>query len=93
MLHCIFFIIIILLIYANTLHLIIIYSLDSILSIYLFVATGLRGTNKQLEDELDKIFNTGEFTMQGSSHPVIPKDIDLDAFLEDYYRDMAQAKD
>jgi len=48
------------------------------------VVAGLRGTNKGLEDELDKVFKSS-FTRNGVQLPVIPN-TDLDAFLLSYYK-------
>lgn len=52
------------------------------------VIDGMRGTNKALEEALDKVF-AATFTYQGTSYPVI-KEEDFAASLEHYYHLLEQ---
>jgi len=45
------------------------------------VVDGIRGTNKRLEDALDEVFQKS-FVFEDKVYPVIPKNVDLDEFLE-----------
>ena len=56
------------------------------------VIDACRGTNNELEQRLDDIFNS-QFDMDGNTYDCVPKDVDLSLFLEDYYKEMEEAKD
>jgi len=56
------------------------------------VLEGTKGTNPLLEKALDVVFNS-EIVLQGKSYPVIPKNTDLDDFLQKYYVKMSQSND
>jgi len=56
------------------------------------VIDAIRGTNLNLEDELDKVF-AGTFQYQGQQYDCIPKECCLDTFLQEYYDPMRTKKD
>jgi hypothetical protein len=54
-----------------------------------FVVDALRGTNAGLEKALDDVF-ASHFVCDGTTYPALPAG-DLNAFLEEYYKDMAKS--
>lgn len=56
------------------------------------VLEGAKGMNALLEQALEAVF-AAQITLHGQSHPVIPKDTDLDAYLDSYYKRMSLSTD
>lgn len=56
------------------------------------VIEGLRGTNKNLEDKLDELFE-GQITIEDQTFPVLPPKDQIDHYLEDYYRLLDETKE
>lgn len=52
-----------------------------------------RDVNEILENQLQEIFRTGTFTHEGQMYDAIPKNTDLEAFLESYYEEMKKMED
>lgn len=48
------------------------------------VVNAMRGTNAALESAIDRVLS-GSFVLNGITYPCVPVDVDLDAFLEQYY--------
>lgn len=53
------------------------------------VISQLKGTNEALEKVANGLWET-TFTFEGEKYPTIPRDVNLDQFLEDYYTLMSK---
>ncbi|MDB9801209.1 HD domain-containing protein [Flavobacteriaceae bacterium] len=52
------------------------------------VVKGCKGVNKQLEAKLTNLFETGKFFIEDKLYECVPKNINLDVFLEEYLNNL-----
>jgi guanosine-3',5'-bis(diphosphate) 3'-pyrophosphohydrolase len=57
------------------------------------VVNNCRGVNNYLEDKLDRLFLTGKFTLNRKEYDCLPKNVDLDEYLNLYLLAMESTKD